>query len=118
MGNHDVRIRLVVAKEDVVTRRKRLDQVVLKQQRLCFRAGNRGIDPRDLRHHQGNARTRMIIAKVRSDPLLQILRLAHIEHLAIRIEHAVDAGQIGQGGQQVFRIEGFVHGREAVRCRA
>ena len=54
--NDDVRIGFVVAKQDVVTRRQTLDQVVLEQQRLAFRARHGRFDPRDLAHHQGNAR--------------------------------------------------------------
>ena len=46
-GQADVGVALVVAVEDVVARLVRLDQVVLEQQRLAFRA-RRGLDAGDL----------------------------------------------------------------------
>jgi hypothetical protein len=41
-------IGLVVAKQNVVTRRQRLDEVVLKQQRFRLRPHHRGLDAGDL----------------------------------------------------------------------
>ena len=51
----DVRIALVVAEQDVVARLVRLDEIVLEQQRLAFRAGDRGFHSRDLRAFSGRA---------------------------------------------------------------
>ena len=56
-GQADVGVALVVAVEDVVARLVRLDQVVLEQQRLAFRARHRGLDAGDLRDHRRDPRT-------------------------------------------------------------
>src|SRR5207302_1598460 len=40
-GDREVRVGLVVAEEDVVARRKALDQVVLEEQRFTLRASDR-----------------------------------------------------------------------------
>src|SRR6056297_2099454 len=38
-----------------------------------------------------------LAARIGADAVLQALRLADIEHLALRIDHAIDAGRVGQG---------------------
>ena len=69
MGHDDVGIRLVVAKQYVVARRQPLDQIVFEQQRLGLGTRCARFDTGDLRHHQGDARTGLVLAKVRRDPL-------------------------------------------------
>ena len=85
-GEHEVRIGLVVAEQDVVARREALDQVVLEQQRLALGA-------RDRHFHRGapaasiicDARARRLLLEVRRDALLQVARLADVERLARRV---------------------------------
>ena len=96
LADEDVGVGLIVAKKDVIAWIQALDQVVLKQERLGFGACNRGFNQSDLPHHQGNAGARVAVAKIRSHALLQGLGFADIKHVACRIQHAVDAGQVGQ----------------------
>ena len=68
-GQHQVRVGLVVAEQDVVARRQRLDQVVFEQQCFRFRAGDSGFDVHDLRHHQADARRQCLGAlEIGTDP--------------------------------------------------
>ncbi len=93
-----VGVALVVAEQDVELGVQRLDQVVLEQQRLGLGAHHRGLQPRDARNHVADARATVVLVQVAGDPLLQVARLAHVQHAALRIEVAVDAGQAGQRG--------------------
>jgi hypothetical protein len=105
-GEHDIGVGLVVAEEDVVARRQALDQVVFQDQGLGL--GARHVDARvlDARHHQSDARAEVAFLEVTRYPLLQVARLADVEHLARLAEHAVDAGQVGQGRQEGGWVEG------------
>ena len=113
-GDEDIGEGLVVAQLHIVARAQLLDEVGFEQQgrRLAFRhhefhgAGG-GDHPRDavgVAHEAG----------VAGDALLEVARLAHIEHLAILAEHAVDARRVGQPGDvirdQVRADEGGVSG--------
>ena len=95
-----VRIALVVDEADVEARRQRLDQVVLEQQRLGLRAHHRRLhagDPRD--HVAGPDRAfaaGVALGEVARDALLQVARLADVEHVVGGVEEAVDAGQVRQ----------------------
>ncbi len=88
-----VRVALVVAEQDVEPRVQRLDQVVLEQQRLGLGAHHRGLEPRDASDHVADARAAVVLLEVARDPLLQVAGLADVQHLAGRVEVAVDAGQ-------------------------
>ena len=92
----DVRIALVVAKQDVVARLERLDEVVLEQQRLALGAHGRRLDARDLRDHRGDARLVAALLEIARDALLQVARLADVERAAGGVEHPVHAGQMRQ----------------------
>src|SRR5687767_4280811 len=96
-GHYEVRIRLVIPEEDVVARAERLDEVVLEEQRLAFRARDRRLHARDVRNHDLRAgRDARRLLKVRRDALAKIERLADVQHFAGRVEHAVDARQVRQ----------------------
>ncbi len=99
------RIRLVVAEQDVVARRQCLDQVVLEQQRLGLAADHRGVDAGDARHHHRDARRQLGLVEIARDALLQVARLADIEHAAGRVVIAVDAGKSRQRGDHRAGIE-------------
>jgi hypothetical protein len=92
-----VGVALVVAKQDVVARLERLDQVVLEQQRLGLGAHHGGLHARDLRDHVADARAAVALLEVVGNALLQVARLAHVEHRARGVEVAVDTRQLRQG---------------------
>jgi hypothetical protein len=71
-----------------------LDEVVLEQQRLALGAGHRHLDVRDLADHHHQAAVQRP-AEVARHPALQVLGLADVEHRALRVQHAVDAGLEG-----------------------
>ena len=79
-GDLQVRVALVVAEQDVEARVQRLDQVVLEQQRLGLGAHHRRLQARDARHHVADARAAVVLVEVARDALLQVARLADVEH--------------------------------------
>ena len=95
---HDLQIRiaLVVPKQDVEPRVQCLDQVVFQEQGFCLTAHHRGFHADDARDHVANARAAMVPVEIAGDAALQITRLAHIKQVILRIEIAIDPGQIGQ----------------------
>ena len=59
--------------------------------------------------HVADARAAVVLLEVAGDALLQVARLADVEHLALRVEVAVDAGQAGQRrhlGEQALALRG------------
>ena len=115
-GDHQVRIGLVVAEEDVVARRKRLDQVAFEEERLPLRARHRDLDGPDLGEHDLRARTVVALLEVRRDPFPQIARLADVEHVAGGVEHPVHAGQVGQAGDEGRGVKHGVAWQRAAGC--
>ena len=106
-GELQVRVTLVVPKQDVVLRVQRLDQVVFQQQRFRLGAHHRGLHAHNLAHHVADARASVVFLEVAGNPLFEVDGLAHIEHLPLGVEIAVDARQRGQRGyfvQQLFRV--------------
>ncbi|EGD06434.1 major facilitator transporter [Burkholderia sp. TJI49] len=104
-GELQVRIRLVVAKQDVVARRERLDQVVLEQQRLGLRTRDGRLDARDARDHHRDARRQLRLREIARHALFQVARLAHVEHGARRVVVAVDARHVRQLREDLLRFE-------------
>ena len=96
-----IRVALVIPKQDVVLGLQRLDQVVFQQQRLGFRAHHGGLHAHNLAHHVANAGTAMVFLEVAGDPFFQAVCFAHVQQSAIGIEIAVDARQMGQAGHFV-----------------
>ncbi len=95
-GDLQIGVALVVAEQDVEPRRKRLDEVILEQQRLGLAAHDGGLQPRDAADHVADARAVVILVQVAGDTLLQVACLADVEHLALGVDPAVDAGQARQ----------------------
>ena len=102
----DVGKALLVAQQDVVARLERLDQLVLEQQRLGFGPRDRHLDRRHLAQHARDARLELRALEIAPDPLAQVLRLADVEHLPGRIQHAVHAGLGAQGLGVGLAVEG------------
>ena len=93
-GDLDVGEALVVAQEHVVARLQLLDQVLLQEQRL-------GLALRGQEHHRAGGGDHSpyacVVAQrlgVSGDALLQAARLADVEHLALGVEHPIDAGLV------------------------
>ena len=82
-----------------------LDEVELEQQRLGIGVGDGDFHARGLRDQRLHLRLHVARLKVGSDPALEIARLADVENLALRIEHAVNAGTARQGIDEGLRIE-------------
>ncbi len=91
--DQDVGERLVVAHQHVEARTQPLDQVRFEQQRLGLGGGRDELDLRGRGDHAHDARGVPGHARIRDDALADALRLADVEHLAFRIDHAVDAGR-------------------------
>ncbi|MNT15312.1 hypothetical protein D3C72_1503600 [compost metagenome] len=99
-----IRIRLVVAEQDVVARLQRLDQVVFQDQgfRLAVRDGR--FQARDALDHHGDAGAGQVLLEITGDTLFKVARLADVQHLVRGVEIAVHAGQVrqlGDGGQHL-----------------
>ena len=94
--------RLVVAQLHVEARAQLLDQVGLEQQRLGLGRGGDDLDRNGRRDHAQDARR---LGRghpcIGSEPFFDVLRLADIEHVAGRIQHAIDAGR---GRRQAHRV--------------
>ncbi len=110
-GDVDVGVALVVPQQDVEPRLVLLDQVVFEQQRLRFGVGHRHLDARHELHHRGGLCRRLRAMKVARHPFFQVPRLADIDDLVLRVEHAIHAGAMGQRAQEGFRVEcgGLAH---------
>ena len=100
-----VRIALVIAKENVVARLLRLDQVVFEQQCLALGARDGRLHTRDLREHHGDSRFVRALLKIARNPFFEVARLADVERLAGRIEHPVDTRTMRQGAKKLRHVE-------------
>ena len=96
-----IRVALVIPKQDVVLRLQGLDQVVFQQQGLGFGAHHGSLHADDLAHHMTDAGAAMVFLEVAGDPLFQAVGLAHIQQGTVGIEIAIYARQIGQAGNFV-----------------
>ncbi len=105
-GDHQVRVGLVVAEDDVVARRERLDEVVLEDQRFGLGARDGDLEVGHLRHHHGDARPMVVLGEVRRDALPEIACLPDVKHVAARAEHAIHPRPVRQAGNQRRGIEG------------
>ena len=100
-------VTLVVLQQDVVARHMPLDQGVLQNECLKFRADDNGIEPIHLRHHTAG----LIVVgggvlKVLAHPVFQFFGLAHIDDLPRLVHHQIDPRQqrqiVGLGPQLVL----------------
>ncbi len=104
----------VVAQQHVVGRAEALDELRFQQQRLGFGIGGDDLHAARLADHAlqpvGEAGHLGIIRH----PVLQRPRLANVQHIAPRIEHAVDAGQRIEGPDH---LSDRLHPRRQIRLR-
>ena len=101
----DVREALVVAQHHVEARLVSLDEVVLEQQRLGVGVGDGDFDGADLRHQRLHLGVDVAGGEVGADPVPEIARLADVQQLLPRAEHAVHAGAARQRGDVFLRIK-------------
>ena len=91
-GQQDLRQAFVIAQQDVVARFHLLDQVRLKKQRFGFRLGDDDFQLFSLADHAHQPVRQSVRLGIAGHPPRQIARLANIQHLAIAVGHAVNAG--------------------------
>ena len=94
--DQDVGKRLVVAQQHVEARPQPLDQIGFQQQRFGLGLGGDEFHRHRARDHAHDAAVVPGRPRIGGDPLLDVLRLADVEHLALRIDHAIDAGRRGR----------------------
>ena len=82
-GDLQVGIRFIVAEQDVEARLERLDQVVFEDQRFGLAVRDRGLEPRDALDHHGDARAGQVLLEVARHALLQVARLADVQHRVV-----------------------------------
>ena len=89
----DVRIRLVVAKQDVELRFVLLDQIVFEGQGFALVVHDDVIDVRDFAYQRASLRVEPPrLQEVRLDAVPQGARFAHVENISQRVLEQVDAG--------------------------
>ena len=91
--DQDIGERLVVAQQHVEARTQPLDQIGFQQQRFGFGFGADEFHRHRRRDHAGDTAVVPGRPRIGGDPLLDVFRLADIEHLALVVDHAVDAGR-------------------------
>ena len=109
-GKHQVGIAFIVAKEDIVFRRQRFDEVVFQNQRFGFAAGDGGFDRMHLLHHQRDARGMVVFLEIARHAPLEVDGFTDVEHVSAAVEHAVHAGQVGQVFEKQVDVERRAHG--------
>jgi len=93
----DVRIGLVVAKENVVARLVGLDEIVLEEDRLQLVVGRDEVDRFDFFNQRGAERIAITFADdVGSDAVAQVPRLPDVDHLTLGVFVHVNAGSVGK----------------------
>ena len=96
----DIRKRLVVPKQYVKSRPQALDEIRFEQQRLGLGPGDDKLHRRRFPHHAADAAGVEPALRVVGHALLQVARLADIEHVAGGVDHPIDAGRVGQPPRQ------------------
>ena len=103
VGDAEVRVRLVVAEQDVVLGLVLLDEAVFEQQRVELGVNDGELQPHNLRHHA--ARFLVVasrLVEVARNPVFQVLGLADVNQVAGFVEVAVHAGLVGQVADLFF----------------
>ncbi len=102
----DIRVALVVTKQHIEAWFELFDQVVFEHERFGLGVDDRHFDSRHLRQHCLGLWRRVRAVKVGGDPLLEVARLADIDDLVLRIEHAIHAWTMRQAAQERLYLEG------------
>ena len=102
---HDIRIGLVIAQQNIELRQMRFDQIILQNQRFRFRMRNRRINIDHLPHQGARLGAHAAVAEITRQAITQILRLADIKHLALGIAHLINPRQRRHMTQKRLRIK-------------
>ena len=115
-GDFQIGVALVVPKQDVVARLEGLDEIVFQQQGLGLGTHHRGFKTGNFAHHVTNTGATMVFLEIAADAFFKVVGFAHIQHLTLGVEVAIDPGQRGQSGnlRQQLRIENFGFGHGAM----
>ena len=100
LGQNQPGIGLVVAQHDVEARLQLLDQVGFQQQRFGFGVGGDDFHRHGFRHHAAQTFRQAADLGVGMDPAFQAARLADVQRVALRIQHAIDPRVGGHGLQR------------------
>ncbi len=104
-GELDVRIRLVVAQQDVVARLALLDQVVLERQRFFLVVDVDKIDLASLADQRAGLGVRQaVVVEVAAHAAAQVLRLADIDDRSVGVLVKVHSGEERQLRGFVFQF--------------
>ena len=104
-GKENVRVRLVVAQQNIIRRPVSLDQALLQQQRLGFVGGDGGVNLLDAADQCLGLGAQAGFAEVAGQALFKVAGLADIQQCAVGIEHAIDPGFAAGRGEKGARIE-------------
>ena len=87
----DIGIRLCILEANVVLRRVLLDQGILQRKRLHLVVAEIVVKIPDLRHHACRFDILFAILKILRNAVLELARLANVDHAALTVAHHVDA---------------------------
>ena len=95
--DEDIGERLVVPHDDVVGRAEAFDQIRFEKQGLRFRMRRDHNHVPRARHHPSNPVGQIAGIGVAGDAVLEVLRLADIKHVAMAVDHPVNARAFRHG---------------------
>ena len=98
--NQDIGKRFIVAQQHVVAGFELLDEVLFQKQRFGFGARGQEHHRGGFKHHPRDTGRMPMVTRIARDPRLKIARLANVQHLALGVQHPVNAG----GSVQRFQI--------------
>src|SRR5690606_37047854 len=101
----DVGIAFVVTQYNIEAWLVALDHVVFEEQRFGLRVRDGHVDSDDVQHQRGGLRVRMGSLEVTGNALPQVSSHAHVNDLALLIEHAVDTRPVAQAAEKCLRVE-------------
>src|SRR5690625_5809847 len=101
---------LIVAQQDIVRRAIGLNQVVFKNQRFGFIAGNGDLYLMNSRYQGRCLGAQAGFSKIAGQPLFQVLGFTHVKKLARAIKHLIDAGLGGGVSQKASSVKGLGNG--------
>ena len=110
-----VRKAFVVAQHHVEARPVFFDQIEFQQQRFGVGIRDRDLHARSLGNQCLNLGMHVAGLEIRSDPALEIARLADIEDLALGVQHPVNTRAARQALDVALRVEWCPRSFQAVR---
>ena len=93
-----------------------LDEIVLKEQRFGFRAGDGHLYRSNLRYQRLHFRMHVRGHEVATHTIAQTLGLAHVEQQAVGREHPIDTRSPRQARHETTGIETAHRDKASARC--